>query len=82
VTEDQAKTTRCCGPNGCGEVRDDMRGLPDNAPRYCIGSACMAWRWELTDRGHRVFQTKGLEVLIQEAAPNKLTGYCGLAGKP
>lgn len=33
----------------------------------CIGSDCMAWRWEL--------------LLLAEKDENAL-GYCGLAGKP
>jgi hypothetical protein len=74
MTEDQAKTTRCCDPNGCGEVRDDNRGSPDNAPRYCISSACMAWRW---------IPKAGTD---ENAQPNyyagQWQGYCGLAGKP
>ena len=38
MTEDQARITQCCGGEGCGYVN------PDDNIRYCIGSACMAWR--------------------------------------
>lgn len=67
MTENDAKDTRCCGPNGCGEVRDSGRGSPANQERYCVGSACMAWRWD--------------DELLPK--PNSLSqGHCGLAGKP
>lgn len=40
MTEDEARETRCCGPDHCGETHSpDMR-------RYCVASKCMAWRWE------------------------------------
>lgn len=81
MTEQEAGQKRCCGPEGCGVLGNpDYEGGPSS--RWCIGSACMAWRWELTDRGWRVLQTKGLDALLQEAAPNKLQGHCGLAGTP
>lgn len=38
MTEDEAKTKRCCGGRDCGSPG------PDGAT-MCIGSACMAWNW-------------------------------------
>lgn len=83
MTEDQAKLTRCCGPEGCGiRRREDLervrreRGQHNTdaelfaalqlAPRYCIGSACMGWRWRVTPSAACV------------GAPE--SGYCGHAG--
>ena len=65
MTEEEAKHTRCCGPEGCGEMRYD--GSPLDQKRHCIGSACMAWRWDVEKN------RKG---------PGIDHGYCGLAGKP
>lgn len=43
---------------------------PITAPIFCLGSACMAWRWVIGDRA----DTYGRE--------NKDKGYCGKAVKP
>lgn len=40
MTEKEAETTRCCGPDGCGAAIS----IASN-DRYCIGSSCMGWRW-------------------------------------
>ena len=45
MTEDEATTKWCCGPEHSGRV---VRNIHDPAGRYdrmCIGSACMAWIW-------------------------------------
>lgn len=50
MTEAEALTKRCCGPNGCGTVKRPDGGPPKweagvvNAERFCVGSACMAFR--------------------------------------
>jgi hypothetical protein len=42
-TEQEAKTKRCCGPEGCG-VYPVAMGTSEKYMRFCIGSMCMAWR--------------------------------------
>ena len=49
LTEDEVKTKRCCGPEGCGEARHEHGGLDGHGVegrRYCIGSDCAGWRWK------------------------------------
>lgn len=76
MTEEEAKTTTCCGPVHISsailarlyahpddeDVNEAIGDLMRNFPRLgkCIGSACMAWR--------------------QWGGPGN--GFCGLAGKP
>ena len=66
MTEEEAKTKGCCGPNPAGVYRDEL----DPHTRYCEGSACMAWRWtgDIPERHPD-------QVSVHD-------GYCGLAGKP
>lgn len=59
VTEEEAKT------KWCPEVRSEN---PGEENMYCIGSACMAWRWNPTP------------ALTQDRSATH--GYCGKAGKP
>ena len=68
MTEDEAKTKWC----------------PVIEPAiHCIGSGCMAWRWnpvmfmpyQETDPAMDHLGSGGQE-------PNTAKGYCGLAGKP
>jgi len=41
MTEEEMKTTHCCGPEGAGWL------VPNSSPpvRYCLGSKCAGWRW-------------------------------------
>jgi hypothetical protein len=75
MTEEEAKTTRCCGPEGCGIKKEPFND------RYCIGSACMAWRWD-----DRIAVDRHSSWVVRdrygEPEPAKPTGYCGLAGRP
>lgn len=68
MTEDEAKTKTCCGslPVMIGVL---MTTNPSSKPPHasCIGSACMAWRWEPK------------VVVAGERLPT-LHGWCGLAG--
>lgn len=74
VTEEEAKTKRCqesfaaashISPNGMTiSVSAGMSMPAATAPSYCIGSSCMAWR----------FQTGSLQERMEKL------GYCGKAG--
>lgn len=56
MIEDEAKQKLCCGPEGCGRGAKAYAG-GNNGPdivyvkRYCVGSACMAWRLEMGGGG-------------------------------
>lgn len=93
MSEDEAKATgRCCGPEGCGSAGDpEYDGGP--VTRWCIGSACMGWRWDRDFPSMRVKNMAGEEFLVTpevyakdwrgvdfETVPPQ--GFCGLAGKP
>ena len=55
------------------EAREKVCPMPV-AP-YCIGSQCMAWRWEM--------QPKNIQAHPAVQTPERTTrGYCGLARKP
>jgi hypothetical protein len=51
VTDEEARTKRCCGPEGCGRhlpsasAGETIGGLGRHTERFCIGSDCMAWEW-------------------------------------
>lgn len=47
----------------------------------CIGSACMAWRWELTEHGKRELSFGRLDTTKKHDGA-MLAGFCGLAGQP
>lgn len=51
-----------------------------NAPRVCIGSACMAWRRDTRPISGYIAQD-GTSVVTQRG-PDPEHGYCGLAGRP
>lgn len=72
MTEKEAKTKRCCGPEGAGIWAVEQIQIPNDAVlgygqqalvkmHYCTGPACMAWRWTVKD-----YPAEG--------------GHCGLAG--
>ena len=45
MTEEEAKTKACCGRINLGYHRETW--MPSGAA--CIGSRCMAWRWDGTE---------------------------------
>ena len=85
VTEEEAKTKRCCGPRECGNAVAIWKLLPikesaaDEAfyghdyfvERMCIGSACMAWRAEHETNSLRI-ETNSLRII---------GGHCGAFGR-
>ncbi len=82
MTEDEAKSKWCpytrVGDKAVNRYFDDF---PSHS--YCIGSACMAWRW---DCAGTVITLDGMITVAQldrmkrQATPQH--GFCGLAGKP
>ncbi len=81
LTEEEAKTKRCQESFGDRFTTKDgtmmavagtiYRGADPvvTSPSFCIGSACMAWRWYEEDKG-------------LTSDPPRTYGYCGKAGKP
>lgn len=78
MTETEAKTKWCPMVRIVvvnGHVQENRHGqfraLGDDATGpFCIGSACMMWRWETHQMGDWPPERVGDE------------GYCGLAGQP
>lgn len=89
MTEDEAKRQQCIGPRNCGQVIRTGSLDPDNFPRLCVGSACMAWRStsslfarDLESGRERHVPAGGYyNVHKEEAFYRRDGGYCGLAGK-
>lgn len=63
-----ARTKQCCGPEPCGFFNDN----PYPA-RWCVASACMAWR--ATDN-----ESGPVDPTRDRPPPSKPAGFCGLAG--
>ena len=88
MTEEEAKTKWCPFAAsritkrhifGTGRVwKNDDDGV--YASVRCIGSACMAWRWDT-----RYFEDRETGKAYGTNAPERFMvepGFCGLAGKP
>jgi hypothetical protein len=87
MTEDEAKTKRCCGGSSCGKATFHYA-----SDRICVGSECMAWRCnaEYTElQKGEVHENpswkKDERQLPKHMSENNIwvyhNGYCGLAGK-
>jgi hypothetical protein len=63
MTEDEAKT------KWCFRRKPDPIYVPEPSNIRCIGSACMAWRWQMT-------------VNKDGSIEDEKEGFCGLAGEP
>ncbi len=78
MTEDKAKTKWCpfvrMSPQSATNNRGDYHPNPGNV--NCIGSACMAWRWNLIVKKHHQMQ-----MTVPPDEYSNVNGYCGLAGK-
>lgn len=97
MTEDEAKTRMCCGPQILAAALVIVAGDPTKVELTpdagrCIGSACMAWR-RLDQRGTITSKTKLKPFVTErpqdyENSPNwtvelhDVQGFCGLAGAP
>lgn len=86
MTEQEAKVTFCPlsfaplsigrpHPNFPGHMQGEYHG---GLQSTCIGSACMAWRWDREGWSLR-FDENGPVIARQTTEAH---GYCGLAGKP
>lgn len=88
MTEDEAKTKMCCGPQIVAMAT--LISAPTGAVEMtrdagrCVASACMAWRWRaLPGVCEKMVQDPTATASVQihtwmEAGD----GYCGLAGAP
>lgn len=68
MTESDAKTKRCCGPEGCGKRMSSKSPYFQDIGRHCIASECMAWRWNFADHPNP-----------EDRKKFDMEGYCGLA---
>lgn len=92
MTEDEAKTRQCCGPqliammNAAIATRGE--GMIASASVFCVGSACMAWRWarkpneEWKPDHSMMWPPRDNRLGPQPYIEDRERGYCGLAGRP
>ena len=94
MTEEEAKTKWC--PHAIASHTNPRQKMGDGWLHNCIGSACMAWRWDnnaLTIRMRAEVLGKAQDEIMtpeyyarnhmgdeHEALPRE--GFCGLAGRP
>ncbi len=84
MTEDEAKTKWCA--HAVASHTNPRSGFDDGkTPKVhaCIGSACMAWRWDYAGAViafDGMIPVEQLERMKRQATPQH--GFCGLAGKP
>ncbi len=93
MTEEEAKTKWCpmlqvsAAAGVMGTVSNRSNAFDDHSNRQgrCIGSACMAWRWDLADfedRIERYEDAANIGGITDRGPVPECFGYCGLAGKP
>ena len=92
-TEEQARETRCCGPEGCGNWHPGS----NKTIRLCVASDCMGWWWNtehndlLLEEQREAYRENAdydpvkkppmsASVEMEEYLARRC-GYCGLAGK-
>ena len=75
LTEEQADETWCFAADMDIARGKHVNSFDPNRDACCIGSSCMAWRWE----DHAVRVKPGAPPVEIHAVPR---GYCGLAGTP
>lgn len=89
MTEEEAKTKWC--PHAVASHTDPRAGFRDDGrPKVhpCIGSACMAWRWNDVpnpeyDRQRHVFMGGyPPSTTPPMTVKSETEGHCGLAGRP
>lgn len=85
MLESEAKKTRCIGGENLGEWRDPHGRSPAevlgrNMRRFCIGSACLAWRWHKTKLRTTIPHPFGTAESYSDLPAEKREGHCGLAG--
>lgn len=83
MTEDEAKTKSC--HKTIGPVASADGSTPWFSPQVCLGSACMAWRWDdVPNPNYRPIQVWPSDQLGTNPSYLKSTtdGHCGLAGRP
>jgi hypothetical protein len=87
MTEEEAKTKACCGSYMIAAAIATADYSRTGAPRpdaingYCIGSACMAWRWE-TRQTNPVHPMMAVSMDYQPIYEATDQGFCGLARAP
>jgi hypothetical protein len=79
MTEDEAKTKACCGPEWCGKISDNALVRDFGVRRSCVGSVCMGWRTTALG-GTRYASSPDNASQRTETYPAQ--GFCGLAGQP
>ena len=86
-TEDEAREKWCphaLRRHDAVNVETCGRGVRDEPITFCIGSACMAWRWSenaVLDRARTKDMRDNNYPTVQEQARSH-TGYCGLSDSP
>lgn len=76
MIETEAKSTACFRAATFGASQQ----LADGPGPNCIGSACMAWRWQWSGLV-MAFEPDGSRKFVAPAGEQP-HGFCGLGGKP